>query len=148
LPTSIRARLNSYRRSISCRRLFASKALALTLAESWLATTAVTKKADRATQFCGSAMVRVPTGGKKKKLKHSMLVIEAKIAWSRPQRVAIPRVASRYVKATVVVFTFRKRKYAAVMTATMTSVAPNWTAAVRRCRFPMEFPYTLTPLLG
>src|SRR5437588_744728 len=39
-----------------------------TLADRWLAVTAVTRNTNRATQFCGSAIVNVPTGGRKNRL--------------------------------------------------------------------------------
>ena len=42
----------------------ASAALRRARADSWLAVTAVTRKAIRATQFWGSWMVKVPTGGR------------------------------------------------------------------------------------
>ena len=43
------------------------------------------EKRTSATQFCGSAMVKVPTGGRKKKLKHRTARIEPAIASVSPQ---------------------------------------------------------------
>jgi hypothetical protein len=40
-------------------------------------------------------MVKVPTGGKKKKLKHSIAVIEDTVASMSPPTVAITRIATR-----------------------------------------------------
>ena len=105
LSMSINPRLSSYSLSISCCRRVASRALCLTLAESWLATTAVTRNANSATQFCGSAIVKVPTGGRKKKLKHSIPATEETIASSSPHSVAMPRIANKRVSAIVVLLT-------------------------------------------
>jgi len=54
----------------------ASKARTLALADSRLAINDVAKTLNRATQFCGSAMVKVPTGDKKKKMKTRVATIE------------------------------------------------------------------------
>src|ERR1039458_7602519 len=56
-------------RSTSRRRCFAPSASRRARSARLLATSAVTRKANNATQFWGSAMVNVPTGGRKKKLK-------------------------------------------------------------------------------
>ena len=88
----------------------ASKARCLALVESWLATTAVTRKTKSATQFWVSAMVKVKSGGRKKKLKHNMPATDATIASSRPHAVATARVASRNVMATVVALASLKTK--------------------------------------
>ena len=53
---------------------------ALGFADSRLAMRAVARKLNSATQFCGSAMVNVPTGGKKKKLKVRVAAMEASVA--------------------------------------------------------------------
>ena len=50
---------------------------------------AVTRNATNATQFCGSAIVRVPTGGRKKKLKHRTATIDAVVASTMPHAVAM-----------------------------------------------------------
>ena len=71
------ARLNVYSLSRSCCRATASRARRLASADRRLATSAVVRKLNRATQFCGSAIVNLPTGGKKKKLKASVAAIEA-----------------------------------------------------------------------
>jgi hypothetical protein len=46
-------------------------------------------------QLCGSATVNVPTGGKKKKLKHSIATTEAIADSVSPQAVATRRIATR-----------------------------------------------------
>src|SRR5580704_8786037 len=79
---------------------------------------AVARNAMKATQFCGSAMVNVPTGGRKKKLKQSTAAIEPAVASMMPQPVAISRIAIRYESATVVGLTRRISKYRAVMSTT------------------------------
>ncbi len=66
LPLSSMACPSAYSRSTSCRRAIASAARRLAWTESWLPVMAVTRNASNATQFCGSAMVNVPTGGRKK----------------------------------------------------------------------------------
>ena len=71
--------------------------------------TAVTTKAEKATQFWGSAIVKVPMGGRKKKLKQSMLATEAASASTSPQRVAIASTASRNERATVTLLTLMRR---------------------------------------
>jgi hypothetical protein len=57
--------------------------------------TAVARNATNATQFCGSAIVRVPTGGRKKKLKHRTATTAAVVASTMPHAVAISRIAIR-----------------------------------------------------
>jgi hypothetical protein len=66
---------------------------------------AVARKLDNATQFCGSAMVNVPTGGRKKKLKTNVASIEASAASRNPHALAITRIVSRYAKPTVLALT-------------------------------------------
>ena len=55
-------------------------------------------------------MVKVKSGGRKKKLKHSTPAMEATMASSKPHAVAIARVASRNVMATVVALAASKTK--------------------------------------
>ena len=66
---------------------------------------AVVRKLNKATQFCGSAMVNRPTGGKKKKLKVSVAAIEATEASKNPQILAMISTSSRYAKPMVVALT-------------------------------------------
>ena len=87
---------------------YASKARRLASVESRLATSDVVKKLNRATQFWGSAIVNLPTGGKKKKLKVSVAVIEASDASKKPQTVAMISTSSKYAKPAVVALTGRK----------------------------------------
>ena len=63
---------------------------------------AVARNATNATQFCGSAIVNVPTGGRKKKLKQSTATTDAVVASTMPQPWRSSRIATRYVSATVV----------------------------------------------
>ncbi len=49
---------------------------------------AVMRNASSATQFCGSAIVSVPDGGRKKKLNTSMADTDAVVASTIPQAVA------------------------------------------------------------
>ena len=83
----------------------ASKARRLASADRRLAISAVVRKLNRATQFCGSAIVNFPTGGKKKKLKVSVAAIEAIEASKNPQRLAMINTKSRYAKPVVVALT-------------------------------------------
>jgi hypothetical protein len=66
---------------------------------------AVARKATSAIQFCGSAMVSVPNGGRKKKLKASVASMAMKIESLSPQNAETTRTATRKVSATVVGFT-------------------------------------------
>ena len=59
------ARLKAYSRSKSCWRSMASNVRRFVIADSRLAMRAVERKANRAIQFCGSAIVNAPTGGRK-----------------------------------------------------------------------------------
>src|SRR6266404_6298647 len=99
------ARLNEYSLSKSCCRATASNARRLTSADRRLAISAVVRKLNRATQFCGSAIVNLPTGGKKKKLNVSVAAIDATAASMNPQKLAIINTRSRYAKPAVVAFT-------------------------------------------
>jgi len=56
----------------------ASRALRLATAERRLAISDVARKLNKATQFCGSAIVNVLMGGRKKKLKVRVASTEAK----------------------------------------------------------------------
>ena len=62
------------------------------------------RKANSATQFCGSAIVHVPTGGKKKKLKHNMATTEVATAIQRRDVAARTRTTIRKVVDTVAAF--------------------------------------------
>ncbi len=63
--------------------------------DNWLVTMAVAMKAASATQFSGSEMVNVPTGGRKKKLRHSIATTEAIVDSRMPHTVAMVRIASK-----------------------------------------------------
>ncbi len=71
-----------------------------------------------ATQFSGSAIVKVPTGGRKKKLRTSIATIEATTATQRRDSVAVASTTSSSTSATVVwlmVGSARKTKATAAM---------------------------------
>ena len=92
---SSRPRLRAYNLSTSPRLSSASTARRFARAESWLAISDVARKANSATQFCGSAIVTVPIGGRKKKLKHSTAAAEATVDSTNPPFVAMTRIATR-----------------------------------------------------
>ena len=72
----------------SCARRFAS-------AERRLAIRAVIRKLNNAIQFCGSAMVNLPIGGRKNRLKASVEATEAIRASAKPHVLAIASTTSR-----------------------------------------------------
>src|SRR5262249_21581824 len=98
------SRLNSNSRASSSRRARASSARALAEDDRWLATRLTARKTNNANQFCGSAITNVPTGGKKKKFKHSIAKNDVATAVHRRVVVATIKTTSRYVSATVVAF--------------------------------------------
>src|ERR1700730_17795464 len=87
--------------------------------EKRLAVIAVARNANSATQFCGSAMVKPPIGGKKKNLKHSTAKMEPAMDSGSPHLAAMNRMATRYAKAVVVAFTGTARKQIHVIAATI-----------------------------
>src|SRR5437667_12410854 len=60
------------------------------------------RKTNNATQFSGSAIVNVPTGGKKKKFRHRVAVTAAAIAIHRRPNAATQRTANNNASAAVV----------------------------------------------
>src|SRR6266508_4401752 len=60
------------------------------------------RKATNAIQLSGALMVKVPNGGRKKKLKQTTPSKEANTAGPEPHRVATKRITSRKASATVV----------------------------------------------
>ena len=56
-------------------------------------------------------MVKVPTGGRKKKLNASIAIADMNTATARPQTVETARMASSSVRATVVWFTRSSSRY-------------------------------------
>ena len=102
LSVSSSCLLNLYNLSTSLRRRADSRASSRTLSERWLAISEVHRNAIRATQFCGSAMVRVPTGGRKKKLKHKVDRIDIGIAYLNPHAAETTKIATNKLRATVV----------------------------------------------
>src|SRR5438128_2161412 len=96
------SRVRSNRRVTSFRRAMASRARSCAAADRLLAITATTRNANKAIQFCGSAIVKVPTGGRKKKFNVSIATIDIRIAIRRRATVAAPSTTSRSARATVV----------------------------------------------
>jgi hypothetical protein len=70
-----------------------------------LAISDVVRKLNSAIQFCGSAIVNLPTGGRKKKLNVSVAAIEASADSTKPHVLAINRTSTRYANPTVVALT-------------------------------------------
>src|SRR4030095_16823495 len=83
------SRLRSKSRVTSFRRAMASRARACADADRLLAIIATLRKTNNATQFCGSAMVKVPSGGMKKKLMTSIAMLDVTIATHRRDSVAV-----------------------------------------------------------
>ena len=125
LSISRMARLKLYKRSTSCCRSTASRARALAFADSRLAIREVARKLNRATQFCGSAIVKVPTGGKKKKLKTRVARIDDTAASKNPQVLAMLKTSSKYANPTVVALTGITLCATNVTTATPPNDAKN-----------------------
>ena len=98
------SRLRSNRRASSSRRARASSVRARATAERLLATRLTARNANSATQFCGSAIVNVPTGGRKKKLKASTATIDIATATRKVETAATTRTTSRNVVETVAAF--------------------------------------------
>jgi len=89
------SRLKSNSRASSSRRPSASSWRARATAERLLATRLTARNANSTTQFCGSAMVKVPTGGKKKKLRHSIAATDVPTATRSREVVATSRTTIR-----------------------------------------------------
>ena len=96
------SRVKSNRRVTSLRRPIASRARSCAAADRLLAMTATTRNANSAIQFCGSAIVNVPTGGRKKKFNVSIATTDTTIAIRRRAMVAVPRTTRSNANATVV----------------------------------------------
>ena len=82
----------------------ASAVLVRATADRLLATRLTARNANSATQFCGSAIVRVPIGGRKKKLKQSIAATEVTSAARKRAVAATTSTTMRNVIATVVAF--------------------------------------------
>ena len=70
-----------------------------------LATIAVMRNVSSAIQFCGSEMVKVLTGGRKKKLNSAVAAKAVNSARRSPQKAEVNRTSTRKLSATVVGFT-------------------------------------------
>src|SRR3954466_9142418 len=108
--TNSTSRLKSNSRASSSRLDSASRSRARTRAERLLATTLTARNANNATQFCGSAIVNVPTGGRKKKLKHNIAKSDVVIATHRCDVAATSRTTMRNVVETVAAFSTRRTR--------------------------------------
>src|SRR5438132_1264012 len=102
--TSRTSRLKSNSRPSSSRLAVASVARARAVADRLLATRLTARNTNNAIQFWGSAIVKVPTGGRKKKLKQSIAAIDAITAMRNRVVAAVTRTTNRNVSATVVAF--------------------------------------------
>ena len=99
-------------------RSIASRARRLAIVDRRLAMSEVARKLNKATQFCGSAIVNLPTGGKKKRLKRRVARTEAKAASRNPHALAMTSTTNRYANPTVVVLTGIRRYATNVTIAT------------------------------
>ena len=102
LARSKASRSSVYKRSISRRPASASSARCRARAESSPVVTAVIRNTASAIQLSGSAIVNVPTGGRKKKLKQNTPAIDARTAGREPNLVATKSITSNSARATVV----------------------------------------------
>src|ERR1700732_1021969 len=95
-PVSSKAsRLKSKSRPSSC-------SLARATEDRLLATRLTVMKAKKATQSCGSLMLKVPTGGRKKKSNASAATTDASAATQSRDEAATKRMINRKDSATVV----------------------------------------------
>src|SRR5579862_212921 len=90
--------LKSTRRAISVARVLATDA-------SRLATKATVMKARKPTQSCGSLMLNVPMGGRKKKSRQSAAATDVTMATQSSEEAATKSTRSRYDTAAVVSLT-------------------------------------------
>ena len=117
------SRVRSNNRVTSLRLAMASEARACAAADRLLAITATTRNAKSAIQFCGSAIVNVPSGGRKKKLSVSIAAIETTIAAQRRPTVAVARTTSRKASETVVGLTSGSHRSSAAAAASADRLA-------------------------
>src|SRR5206468_12029229 len=93
------SRLKSNRRAISSRRATASAVRARATDDKLLATRLTARNTSSATQFCGSAIVKRPTGGRKKKLKHNTDRADVSSATASRDAAAAIKTTKRYDNA-------------------------------------------------
>src|SRR5438132_9703290 len=103
----------------------ASSVRRLVLADKRLAISDVARKLNNATQFCGSAMVSVPTGGRKKRLNATVARSEDTSASTNPQVLATTSTNNRYANPIVVAFTGTRLYPTNVRSATPAIVMSN-----------------------
>jgi hypothetical protein len=90
-------------------------------------------------------MVRVPIGGRKKKLKQSADKIDIGTTYLKPQAAEMIRIPSKRLSATVVGLTCTYLKYSATMTRTMSPDIPDLMTGVNGIFTPVilaDFPCT------
>jgi hypothetical protein len=80
---------------MSCWRATASEARRFAIVDNRLAIRDVVRNVNKATQFWDSAILNVPTGGKKKKLKARVAAMERMKASIKPHVLATIRTSSR-----------------------------------------------------
>src|SRR6185436_2351252 len=98
------SRLTSKSRAISSRLVTASRARSRATAERRLATRLTARKAISAIQFCGSTIVSVPMGGRKKKLSVNTEITDVVSATHKRAPAATNSTTTRKLNATVVAF--------------------------------------------
>ena len=98
------SRVRSKSRVTSSRRNRASAAWRRADDDRLLATTLTPTNTNSATQFWGSAIVRVPTGGRKKKFKQTVVATARTIATRSDDSVAAASTIIRYVSTTMAEF--------------------------------------------
>src|SRR5262245_34392443 len=103
------SRLKSNNRAISSRRATASSVRARATDDRLLATRLTARNTSSATQFWGSAIVKRPTGGRKKKLKQRTDSADVKIAVVRLDTAAAISTIRRYDSAAIVGFVTESR---------------------------------------
>ena len=97
----------------------ASAARSRATADKRLATRLTARNVNSATQFCGSAIVNVWTGGRKKKLNATIAAIDVATATHKRDEAATNKTTSKYDNATVVAFVSSPTRYVSV-----TAVSP------------------------
>jgi len=125
----------------------ASRVRRCAIDDKWLAITPTARNVKSAIQFCGSAIVNVPTGGRKKKLNTSMAASDVTIATGRLPSVAVPSTTSSSASATVVGLSVpNTRRSTAAMPAMIASASGSSTRTRRFIRGSSVYP-TPSPAL-
>src|SRR5689334_18671741 len=88
-------------------------------------------------------MVKVPTGGRKKKLNRAVAAIALTSATRNPQNAEVIRTTTRNVRAAVVGFTGRNRRY-----STVTAASPAAAAIMRASKSLRDIPVAIVLFTG